>query len=141
MTRFVAGPAVPAGPVLVCLSEAHRGDAVLRFGFAEADRRAAPLHVLVTGRPAPTGEDAAVLLDLVERWAEKYPAVPVTTRVSRGIDAAVSLTAATRGRALAVVAEPADARAAAVLHALTRRAHCPVVVVGEMGVAPTAPRP
>jgi hypothetical protein len=132
--RAVATGPAPAGPVLVCLADTPGGDAVLRFAFAEADRRGAPLHVLVTG-PASAVQDA-VLHDLIERWAEKYPAVPVTTRVSRGIDAAVSLTAATRGCGQAVVAEPADAGAAAVLHALSRRTHCPVAVVGETTARP-----
>jgi hypothetical protein len=92
-----------------------------------------PLRVVATRRAA-AGDDP-MLLDLIARWADKYPEVAVTTRVCRGIDAAVTLTAAAGCCGLAVIArpEPADPQSAAVVHAVARRSHCPFVVVGEDG--------
>ena len=55
--------------------------------------------------------------------------MPVTTDIRRRIDAAVTLVAATRRCAVVFVARISDPAIAAVLRAMTRRAHCPVVVV------------
>jgi len=101
---------------------------VLRFAFGEAQRRGVAVRVVIAGSLAATGSDV-FLFDLVKRWADKYPAVSVATAVRHGVDAAVVLSAATRGCGLAVMPQPADANTAAVLDALSRRAHCPLVLV------------
>ena len=103
---------------------------MLRSAFSEAQRRGVAVRVVIAGSPAAAGSDV-FLFDLVERWAEKYPGVSVATSVRRGVDAAVVLSAATRGCGLAVMPQPADTNTAAVLQALSRRAHCPLVLVGE----------
>jgi hypothetical protein len=76
-----------------------------------------------------TGDDV-LLADLIERWSDKYPAVPVITSMRRSLDAAVVLCAATSDCGLAVAPYSADARTAALLLAVSRRARCPLVLVG-----------
>jgi hypothetical protein len=133
------GSVVTTGPVLAGVLGPQGADVVLGFAFAEAQRRMVPLQVVVAGPALPVGADA-LLIDLIERWAEKYPAVSVTTNVHRGIDAAVVLAGATRGCGLVVVPKSADATMAVVLQALSRRTHCPLVVVRDT-IAGAAPRP
>jgi hypothetical protein len=94
---------------------------VLRYAFAEADRREIAVCVLAVG-------PASIEADLVERWAAKYPAVPVTMCARGDVDAAITLTGASRSCALVVVAEPAGHHEAAVVQAVTRRARCAVAV-------------
>ena len=141
MFRTAAGPAGAAGPVLAGILAVATAEDVLRRSFAEARRRTVTLRVLLAGPVTAAGEDALVG-DLVDRWAEKYPDVPVTVAVRGGLDAAITLTAATRRCGLAVVAEPTDAHEAAVVEALARRAYCPVIVVTagrlHLGSGPTA---
>jgi DNA-binding transcriptional LysR family regulator len=96
----------------------------LRTAFAEADRGGVAMRVVMAG----TADDV-FLDDLVARWAEKYPGIRVTTHVRRRMDAAVTLVAATRGCAVAVIPAAADPVTSAVVRALSRRAHCPVRVV------------
>lgn len=134
MIRIDPGPVgrTTAAPVLVCLLGESPSDEILRFSFDEALSRETALDVLLTG-PASSTEEDVLVLDVIERWAEKYPTVPVTTRVRRGVDAAVTLTAATRGHSLAVLPVPANARTAAVLVAVSRRTHCPVTLISERG--------
>ncbi|MFI7542524.1 universal stress protein [Actinoplanes sp. NPDC049599] len=127
MSVQVQGPAGPVGPVLVGVLGAAPAEEALRYAFAEADDRAVGLLVTLTGEvPA---EDGVRQADLVQRWSEKYPGVPVTTSVRRGLDPAVILAAASRGCGLLVVQRPTRAAAAALVDAVSRRAHCPVVVV------------
>jgi len=127
MVRTTVGPAEVAGPVLAGIMAAATAEDVLRCCFAEAGRREVGVRVLLAG-PVPEAGVDVLVGDLVDRWAEKHPAVPVTVEVRRGLDAAITLTAATLHCGLVVVAEPADAQEAAVAHALARRAHCPLVV-------------
>jgi hypothetical protein len=106
---------------------AGQQEEALRHAFAEADDRGAALRVLLTGDvPA---DDEARQTDLVHRWSEKYPDVPVTTAVRRGLDPAVILVAAARDCGLLIVQQPASPAAAALVAAVSRRARCPVVVV------------
>ncbi|MEU8233168.1 universal stress protein [Actinoplanes sp. NPDC048967] len=129
MSRDEPGPAGPAGPVLIGIHGIVTADEALRCAFAEADRRGVPLTVVLTGAtPWPDSVDQS---ELVRLWAEKYPEVPVTTTIRRGLDPAVVIAASSHGCGLLVVQRPADPAAAAVVDALSRRAHCPVVVVGE----------
>jgi hypothetical protein len=113
--------------VLACLLGSPIDEAVLRVAFAEAERRAVSLRVVAAG---PAAADAQSV-DLIERWAEKYPAVPVITMIRPGLDPAVVLTAATRGQGLAVVPKPSDAKSEAALRALARRTHCPLIIAAE----------
>jgi DNA-binding transcriptional LysR family regulator len=118
---------VTDGRVMVGIVGTAPAEAALREAFAEADQRGAAVVVVAAG-PAGAYDDH-LLLDLVGRWAEKYPDVPVTTRVRRRIDAAVTLVAGTRGCAVAFVPGTSEPGASAVVHAVSCRAHCPVVVV------------
>ena len=112
------------GPVLAGVLAAVSTDDVLRFAFAEADRRQVAVHVLNVGSE-PTD------VDLVDRWATKYPSVPVILSARVRIDPAITLTGASSSCALLVMAAPADHRDAAVVRAVSRRAHCPVAVVPD----------
>ncbi|GAA3950225.1 hypothetical protein [Actinoplanes auranticolor] len=135
MTRDVTGPAVPVGPVLLGVHGTAAEEA-LRYAFAEADHRGVELIAVLTG--AVPREDSVRQCDLVQRWAEKYPEVPVTTTVRRGLDPAVVIAAASHGCGLLVVQHPADPAAAAVVDALAHRAHCPLVVAGDTTVSSAA---
>jgi hypothetical protein len=128
MIRTATGPAKAAGPVLAAILTTTAAEDVLRRCFAEARDRTVGVRVLLAG-PAPAAGEDVLLSDLVDRWAEKYPDVPVTIAARSGLDAAITLTAATRRCVLVVVAEPADTHEAAVVQALARRAYCPLVVV------------
>jgi hypothetical protein len=129
MPRRDPGPAcAAAGPVLAGILAARPAEDVLRCAFAEAQRRDVALHVLLAGPASAAGEEILVR-DLVDRWAEKYPAVPVTVSVRHDVDAAITLTGASRRCGLVVVAEPADSHDAAVVQALSRRARCPLMIV------------
>jgi hypothetical protein len=101
----------------------------LRAGLDRADACGAAVCVVCAG-PASAADDA-FLRDLIERWSEKYPGVPLTTRICRGIDAAVTLTAASRPCRIVVLANSAEPATAAVITAVARRAHCPVFVDNE----------
>ncbi|GAA3336536.1 hypothetical protein GCM10020358_29580 [Amorphoplanes nipponensis] len=129
MSRDVQGPAGPVGPVLTGILGAAPAESALRYAFAEADHRGAELIVTLTGEVPP--EDRAHQLDVVRRWADKYPGVRCTTAVRRRIDPAVVLVAASRACALLVVEQATDPAGAALVDAVSRRAHCPVVVTGE----------
>jgi len=130
MSRRVTGPAAAAaGPVLAGILAVRSAEDVLRCAFAEAERRDVALRVLAAGLSPTAGEDVHVR-DLVDRWAEKYPAVPVTFSRRHNIDAAVTLVGASRCCGLVVVAEPVDGHDTAVVQALARRAGCPMMVCG-----------
>ena len=136
--RAVGVPVGAGGPVLAGILAAAAAEDVLRRCFAEARHRGVGVRVLLGGPVTAAGEDAQVG-DLVDRWADKYPDVPVTVAARRGLDAAITLTAATRRCGLVVVAEPTDTHDAAVVQALARRAHCPLVVVTpHLGIAEPA---
>lgn len=128
MTGGVTGP-VAGLPVLVGIVGREPVDAALWHAFAAAQRGATAVRVVAAG-PA-SSEDDELLRDAVGRWADKYPDVPVTVDVRRMIDAVVTLVAATRLSAVAVLPHPSGVAAMVVLRELVRRAHCPVVVVEE----------
>jgi hypothetical protein len=128
MTRERTGPADFGGPVLAGILSATTAEDVLRYGFDEAQRRAAPLRVLVA---EPATADLGRLIETISRWAEKYPDVASVVSVRTGLDAAIALAAGARGCGLIVVAETADARTEAVLRAVARRVRCPLKVVPQ----------
>jgi hypothetical protein len=113
--------------VMVGIVGAVPAEAALRAAFAEAERRGAMVHVVAAGPATPA--DDALLRDLVDRWAEKYPGIPVTIRIRRRVDAAVTLVAATRFCAVTFVPRMSGTASSAVMRALARRAHCPMIVV------------
>ena len=127
MTPTVAAAATQ-GPVLAGLLAPTDADDVLRRAFPEAERRATTLIVLAAGAAATRVAEPDVR-EAVARWSEKYPGVPVTVTRRPVFDAAVALTAGTTGCALAVLAGPGDARTAAIVASVARRAHCPVAVL------------
>jgi len=129
MPQVAQGPATPGGPVLLGVIGPEPAEAATRQAFAEADDRGVALFVVVTAA-VPAGEDQHVA-ELIERWSEKYPDVVVTTTIRRDIDAVVTLAAASRGCALLVAEKPSSARSAALVSALSRRAHCPVIVAAR----------
>jgi nucleotide-binding universal stress UspA family protein len=111
-------------PVLVGLRADTGAEAVIKFAFAEAAMRGAPLHAVHVG--------SGPLPDSFGRWAEKYPEVVVRPRIRPSLDVAVVLTAASRSAQLTVVGSSADPRrlaAGSTVHALVHRAGCPVAVV------------
>lgn len=116
--------------VLVAIIGPVSAETALRAAFDEAERRGSAVRVLAAGSAPASFDD--LLRDLVDRWAEKYPGVPVATDVRRQLDAAVTVVAATRHCASAFVPESSDPASAAVLRALARRAHCPLVPLDEV---------
>ena len=114
------------GPVLACLLAPTKADEVLRRGFDEAQRRATPLRLLVA---EPATADLDSLSEVIERWSEKYTDVALTVSARPRLDAAIALTAAAHDCGLVIVAEPGDARTAAVVRAAARRMRCPLIVV------------
>jgi hypothetical protein len=115
------------GPVVAAVIGAASADPVLRAAFAEADRRQASVEVLAVG--ADQAHDGVALDDQVQRWAEKYPAVTVTVSARRALDAAITLTAASRTAAVLVTDPSGGPIASAVVRAVRRRTGCPVLVV------------
>ena len=129
MTTMTPERVVATEQILVAIVGAASVESALRGAFDEAERRGAAVRVVAAGPASAAYDD--FLRDVVERWAEKYPGVPVSTDVRRRLDAAVTLVAATRHCASAFVPGSSNPISAAVLRALARRAHCPVVVVDE----------
>ncbi|MBM2616340.1 hypothetical protein JIG36_12310 [Actinoplanes sp. LDG1-06] len=129
MTTFPYDVSTPTvdNPVLAGLFSPASADDVLRAAFAEADRRRAPLTVLIA---APAAVDTG-LPDAIERWAEKYPAVALTVSKSSAVDPAIFVTAATGGCCLAVLPAPVTTLESALVSAVTRRSRCPVLTAGR----------
>ena len=124
---------VPDGPVLAGLIGSAPVEATLRRAFCEADERHTGLLVVLTGAAGP--DDDRQVCELVDRWSEKFPGVRVRSEIRRGIDAAVTLAAASRGCGLLVTQEPDDGTTKALVNALSRRAWCPVVVPAAVASA------
>ncbi|MDI6105874.1 hypothetical protein QLQ12_45615 [Actinoplanes sp. NEAU-A12] len=101
----------------------------LRHAFAEAERRGWAVTVVAAG-PATEPEDL-LIQDLIRRWADKHHAVESTLPVCRTVDAVVTLAAASRDADALVVQGGTDVRSAAMIAALARRAHCPLVITGD----------
>ena len=119
------------GPVLVGLTAPEDQDGTLAFAFAEASLRGVPVHAIDTGG---AGEPAAV--EILDRWSEKYPAVPVSHRSMPGVDPAVALVAASHRAQLVVIGatvrpDAAPVSSGSLIHAVLRRSACPVVVVPD----------
>ena len=110
------------GPVLAGILAERTAEDVLRLAFDEAQGRGVAVRVVAT-------VEAAELPDLVERWSGKYPEIPVTVAIRRAIDPAIALTAATRSCGVAVLPQPTDAYATALVGAVGRRSGCPVLLV------------
>ncbi len=112
----------PAAPVLVAIAGAADPEPTVAAGFETADQRGVPVVVLAVG---PHDAEPA---ELVQRWLEKFPGVPVTMSHRHGLDAAIVVAAASRAAGLVVVA--AEPRwTGSVAQAIADRARCPVLVV------------
>lgn len=144
-TDHSADVALPR-PVLLGVC-AGGGDAVAEFAFVEAWQRGAPLHAIhVWAFPDGTsghvpgvfeqGQRQAdqMLIDVLSVWSAKYPEVPVHRTLRHGLDAAVTITAASRSAQLVVVGSRTErdrsrSFASSIAGALLERAGCPVAVV------------
>jgi nucleotide-binding universal stress UspA family protein len=118
------------GPVLVGLT-APDEDGTLAFAFAEASLRGVAVHAIHT---SGAGEPAGV--EILDRWSEKYPAVPVSHRRMPGVDPGIALVAASHRAQLLIIGVSARPDAAPVssgslIHAVLRRSACPVVAVPD----------
>lgn len=120
-------PPMPEPPVLAGVIGTGPADPTLRLAFAEAVRRDVPVLVLGIGPAAPL--DDVAFADRVQRWEKRYPGVPVTLSVRRGLDAAVILTAASRSAGLLVLDASGGPAVASIIRAVRRRARCPVAVI------------
>jgi hypothetical protein len=123
----VALPTLSDAPVLAGVIGSAPADPALRLAFAEAARRDVPVLALGIGTAAALDEVA--FADQVRRWRTRYPGVPATVSVRRGIDAAVVLAAASRGAALLVLDASGGPTVRSIIRAVRRRARCPVAVV------------
>jgi hypothetical protein len=121
---------VVAAPVLVGIVGTVSAEAGLRAGFEHAKLCRTTVHVVCAGHASAA--DDAFLNDLIDRWAEKFPDVPVRSRICRAVDAAVTLVAAARHCGAVVLPASSEPVVAAVTTAVARRAHCPVIVVGAV---------
>jgi hypothetical protein len=112
----------------------------IRFGFEEAALRGVPLVALAVG-PIRDDEERE-LGEALTRWSEKYPDVPVSRPVRRALDAAVTLTAASRCAALVVIGVPegGDRTPRAIADVLASRAGCPVALVPGDGAGSRSSR-
>lgn len=121
------------GPVLVGVDGTPGSEAAVEFGFGEAVLRQVPLLAMHVWPPLAGGvsrEDAErTFIDLLARWSEKYPGVPVRLAVRHGVDSAIVLTAASRSAQLVVVSCHRATGPGPALSALADRAGCPVAVV------------
>jgi hypothetical protein len=132
MSAVTIAPAslpVVAAPVLVGIVGSAPAEAALRAGFEHAEACRSTVHVVCAGHASAA--DDAYLADLIDRWAEKFPDVPVRSRICRTVDAAVTLVAAARHCGVMVLPASSDPVAAAVTTAIARRAHCPVIMARE----------
>jgi len=122
-------PGPPNGPILAGIIGPAGADRVLRRALDEAGQHGLPVRVLAVGRMPPVAEVA--LADQVARWSEKYPDVPVSFAVSRVLDAAVVLTAASGDAGLLVLEDPGGPPTPALIRAIRRRARCPVLLLTD----------
>jgi GNAT acetyltransferase-like protein len=122
-----SSPAIGVAPVLVGIVGASSAEAALRNGFERAEACRTAVHVVCAG-PA-SAADEVFLSDLINRWAEKFPDVPVRIAIRRTVDAAVTLVAAARSCRVVVLPVSSEPVAAAVTTAVARRARCPVILV------------
>jgi nucleotide-binding universal stress UspA family protein len=136
-------------PVLLGISAGGSQDQMVEFAFAEAWQRGAPLHAMHVWSVATDPEGYVVrgfeqaqqkadrlLVETLLAWSGKYPDVVVHRILRHGLDAAVTLTAASRSAQLVVVGcAHAHGRfgllASSVVGTLLERGGCPVAVIGD----------
>ena len=129
MNGVTTRPVRSEAPVLAAVIGPAPADAVLRRAFAEADRRGVAVQVVGAGHAGAVDDD--LLVDEVHRWAEKYPQVPVRVSMRRQVDAAITLGAVSGSAGALVVEVTGSPMVRSVVAALRRRAHCPLVVLGD----------
>jgi hypothetical protein len=121
-----SSPPFAVAPVLVGIVGAASAEAALRAGFERAEVYRTAVHVVCAG--SASAADEVFLSDLIDRWTEKFPDVPVRIGIRRTVDAAVTLVAAARSCRVVVLPVSAEPVVAVVTTAVARRAHCPVVM-------------
>jgi nucleotide-binding universal stress UspA family protein len=129
--RPTLAPVGPVPPVVVAL-DLEPANSVLEFAFSEAFLRATSVRAMYIPPRLDDPVDPAVessLREALDRWADKYPDVPVRFSVVVGIDAAVALTVASRSAQLLVMGWTDAEGPASVAQTLVRRAGCPVAIV------------
>ena len=131
-------------PVLVGVACTPDDDAVVQFAFEEAAARGAPLwaaHIWPGSADAVSqqawrgfaderDEADKALVDTLRAWSEKYPSVALHRIVRHGLDAPVSLTAASRSAQLVVIGSRSpDEQLHSGAQILAHRGGCSVAVV------------
>jgi nucleotide-binding universal stress UspA family protein len=145
------GPAASDMPVVLGVdgSSAEAAEASVAFAFDAAARRQVPLVAVHAWRDLmiDPGLEAALDLDAVDEhdilaerlagWAEKYPEVPVQSRVVRGRAARALVDASARAQLVVVGSRGRSGLAGILLGSVSRavllHAHCPVAVVHRGG--------
>jgi len=148
------GPAASDMPVVLGVDGSsaetgETGEASVAFAFDAAARRQVPLVAVHAWRDLmiDPGLEAALDLDAVDEheilaerlagWAEKYPEVPVQSRVVRGRAARALVDASARAQLVVVGSRGRNGLAGILLGSVSRavllHAHCPVAVVHRGG--------
>jgi nucleotide-binding universal stress UspA family protein len=137
----------PTAPIVVGVDGSPVSDAALAYAYESAAARGAPLLALHTWQDTYSDPAISALVDrdtveaaerevLAERlagWTEKYPDVPVLSRVVRD-RAAHALVEQSRHAQLVVIGSRGRGGFTGLLlgsvsHAVLHRAHCPVAVI------------
>ncbi len=136
-----------AASVVVGTDGSPNSDPALGFGFAGADARRSPLHVVMSWAGLPstfrrhrladvaTAQDGAesLLRSSLQRWQDRYPHVAVRASVTGQGPLVALLEAASAGELLVVSsylgATEGGTDAGVVTRAILERASCPVAVV------------
>lgn len=147
------------GAVVLGIDLSSPGDETIRFGFAAASVRSAPLRVINGWNPPPyfghgIGDDEGRRSEAIDRaaetmravlapWRERYPAVEVAEEPGIGRPARL-LSEAGAGAGLVVVGRratprrPGQPRIGHVAHAVLHHCPAPVAVVPSADVVPLA---
>jgi nucleotide-binding universal stress UspA family protein len=142
----------PGLPVVVGVDGSPGSQAAVGYAYAEADTRNVPLVVQNVWwtpsydgltpppdawqvDPAALEEEAGrIVAEAVAGWAEKYPDVPVDTRLTHGADAEAELIESSAHASLVVVGSRGRGGFTGLLlgsvsQALVHHAECPVAII------------
>lgn len=153
VVRGEARPPERPGHVLAGVDGSAPSRVALAFAFEQAAARGADLRVVRVFSPsapnwkipelgvkeAPASRQAAYV-DLVAKWRERYPTVPVTAAAVTGSATSVLLDATGDAQLAVIGARGGDVRPrpplGVVSHHLLHHARCPVVLVREASASP-----